>query len=151
NGNGVVVRAFLRLGTLMADPDLLGSAERTLLLFSGAFNDRPEGYDTLLGGLSDWLSGVPSVILKGEDAGRWQRAISRAGLSCWSVILPEDLSGAPLPEPLVKPWPSSGGTRAYICGTFGCLPPVDGGPEALVDALTRVKASGGPSGRMADA
>lgn len=145
NGNGVVVRCFMKMGTLLGDTELLGSAERTLALFASVFNSRPEGYDTLLGGLSDWLSGVPSVILKGPGAKEWQRAASTEGLHSWSIVL--DAEGMEkLPEALLKPGGPEGSTRAYICGTFGCLEPVENDRERFLSTLRAAFSSGGGRG-----
>jgi uncharacterized protein YyaL (SSP411 family) len=149
NGNGVVVRSFIRLGTLLGDSSLLGSAERTLLLFASVFNTRPEGYDTLLGGLFDWLSGVPGVVLKGREARNWQRAAREEGLPFWSVVL-EDRA-AQLPEALMKPWPPGDSTRAYICGISGCLAPVDEDRARFLSTLRELSptTAQGPGGKNA--
>jgi uncharacterized protein YyaL (SSP411 family) len=147
NGNGVVVRCFMKLGTLLGDTDLLGSSERALALFSSVFNSRPEGYDTLLGGLSDWLSGVPSVILKGPGAREWQKAAFLEGLHSWSIVL-DAASKENLPEALLKPGGPEGSTRAYICGTFGCLEPVDNDRERFLSTLRAAfspSSGGGPN------
>jgi hypothetical protein len=134
NGNGIVVRCLLKLGGLLGETDLLESAERALTLFASVFNTRPEGYDTLLSGLSDWLTGSPSVIVKGNAARDWQKSALASGLFSWTIVLGEGGQGS-LPEALVKPWGTEGSTRAYICGTFGCLVPVDDDRERFLSIL----------------
>ncbi|MCL4485254.1 MAG: thioredoxin domain-containing protein [Nitrospirae bacterium] len=137
NGNGVAARSLLRLGSLLGDLPMLEAAERTLLLFAGTFNTRPEGFDTLLSALSCRLSGAPVVILQGPEAPTWQKRALASGTPVWTVLSPseQEIAG--------KRPGARGATRAWICGTFGCLPPVEGDPEVFLERLSGIGDQGG--------
>ncbi len=119
SGNGSAVRGLLRLGSLLGETGFLESASRALELFAGVFNERPEGFDTLLSALSLWNEGAPVAILWGPEAESWQRRIAAASPMIWTVRAGE---GVAVRE---KSAPPSGVTRGTLCGSFGCLLPVD--------------------------
>ena len=137
NGNGVAVRGLLRLGSLLGDLPMLESAERALTLFAGTFNSRPEGFDSLLSALSYRLAGAPTVILQGREAARWQSRALSSHIPVWTILSAEgrEIAG--------KSPAGQESTRAWICGTFGCLPPVDDGLETLLERLSGVGEGGG--------
>ena len=137
NGNGVAVRSLLRLGSLLGDLPMLEAAERSLTLFAGTFNTRPEGFDTLLSALSYRLSGAPTVVLQGPNAASWQSQARSAGSPAWIVLSREgtQVSG--------KAPGATGVTRAWICGTFGCLAPVDGDSGHFLSELAAIGTAGG--------
>ena len=137
NGNGVAVRSLLRLGSLLGDLPMLEAAERALTLFAGTFNTRPEGFDTLLSALFYRISGAPVAVIQGPDARKWQARARKANAPAWTVLATEAQQVAG------KPPGRAGSTRAWICGTFGCLSPVDGDSERFLSELARIGTGGG--------
>ncbi len=136
NGNGVAVGCLLRLGSLLGVDAYLESAERALTLFASTFNARPEGFDTLLSALTFRLAGAPVAILQGPEAPSWRdRALTFIG-PLWTVTSAESR------EIAKKPPGEPGSTRAWVCGTFGCLPPVDNDPAPFLARLEEMGGTG---------
>jgi len=129
SGNGSAVRGLLRLGSLLGEAELIESADRALHLFGGTFNVRPEGYDTLLSALSFWNAGAPVALLWGPKADVWQRETALSAPLVWTVRAREGsaVSG--------KPAPLAGTTRGTLCGSFGCLLPVDDDRELFMKGV----------------
>ena len=119
SGNGSAARGLLRLGSLLGESRFLESASRTLELFSGIYGERPEGFDTLLSALSLWNAGAPVAILWGPESETWQRQIDLKAPWVWTVRAREGM-GVREKSP-----PPAGATRGTLCGSFGCLLPVD--------------------------
>ena len=130
SGNGSAVRGLLRLGSLTGETAFLDSASRALQLFAGLFNERPEGFDTLLSALSVWGAGAPVGILWGPEAEMWQGRAAINAPFVWTVR-----AGAGVAV-LEKSAPPAGITRGTLCGSFGCLLPVDNDIEQFFKGVT---------------
>lgn len=77
------------------------------------------------------------VILQGPEAPTWQKRALASGTPVWTVLSPseQEIAG--------KRPGARGATRAWICGTFGCLPPVEGDPEVFLERLSGIGDQGG--------
>ncbi len=129
SGNGSAVRGLLRLGSLLGETEWIESASRALHLFGATFNVRPEGFDTFLSALSFWNAGAPVALLWGPKAEVWQRETVLSAPLVWTVRAREGSAVAG------KPSPPSGTTRGTLCGSFGCLLPVDDDRELFKKGL----------------
>ncbi|WJW75887.1 thioredoxin domain-containing protein [Thiohalobacter sp. IOR34] len=120
-GNGVALRALLRLGRLLGEPRYLAAAERGLEALGGALAHNPHACGSLLTALEEWLYPGATLILRGEPqlmAG-WGAAQDFAPGRLRLVIPP---GAGPLPG-LLGEQPAADRPIAYVCRDGRCLPP----------------------------
>src|SRR5579875_591402 len=138
SGNGVAIRALLRLGHLIGDAHYLGTAERALRAATGALQRYPDACPTVLRGLVESHSPRTQIVVRCRDEQRaaWRRALDEALASAGIVpgsdridvfFIPSSL--ADLPGLLAQRSPRAGGV-AYVCEGLSCRAPVES-PGAL--------------------
>ncbi len=135
SGNGIAVRALLKLGHLTGDVRWLDAAERTLRAGWPLLAEHPEACCTMLLALEAFLNPAAHIVLRiddGDEADRWNAATDAAhrhGATVFTIPANEsDLHGA-----LAEQGYRRGGV-AWLCAGHACLPPITD-PMALVEAL----------------
>jgi uncharacterized protein YyaL (SSP411 family) len=125
-GNGIAVRALLRLGHLTGEVRYLDAAERTLRFFRPHFERAPSAHVSLCAALAEYLTAPTLVILRGDadTLTAWQRALAKRYLPHTLVIaLPGNAADDRLPAALNKP--ASADPSAWVCQGTSCLAPMD--------------------------
>jgi uncharacterized protein YyaL (SSP411 family) len=144
-GNGIAVRALLRLGHLTGELRYLEAAERALRAFRPQFERAPSAHVSLCAALAEYLTAPTLVILRG-DAGMitgWQRALAKRYLPHTLVIaLPGNASDDRLPAVLNKP--ATAKSSAWVCQGTSCLAPIDN-LSTLLQTLTPASGRNGPN------
>ena len=114
--NGILVKALLILGSLLAEPRYLMIAEKTLEAFSMLLMQYPAEHCSLLQGLKTYLKPPPIIVLRGdkEEIKAWQHEIQ--GLDNYIFAIPSDTK---LPKALAAK-KIQGNSCAYLCRGTHC-------------------------------
>jgi uncharacterized protein YyaL (SSP411 family) len=152
SGNGVAVRALLRLGHLLGETRYLDAAERALKAAHAVLADMPHAAATLLTALHEYLDPGTQVVIRPGDAQHateWlvlarelcgsrpvQALVGRHGASNGFAqrdlevyLVSDSLAAGVLPGVLGERKPLPGGV-AYVCRGTSCLAPIRA-PERL--------------------
>ncbi|MBS0382460.1 MAG: thioredoxin domain-containing protein [Proteobacteria bacterium] len=143
NGNGVAIRALLRLGHLVGDSRYLDAAERGLRAASAALRQYPEACCSVLQALREFQHPRTQVVVRcGQaQAASWQAALRTARRDIADETLdayciPSELASLPGVLAARKPHGSDG--TAYICAGLTCLAPITS-PDRLAEALRAIR------------
>ena len=141
SGNGIAALALNRLGHLAGEPRYSEAAARTLRAFKTLLEQEPIAHTSLCAALEEELAPPAVVILRGDEAGAWQRELNGRYLPhVLTLAIP---SGEPdLPATLVKP--AGAAVNAWVCRGVTCLPPITDRAE-LLSVLTASTLSAGNS------
>jgi len=141
SGNGIAALALNRLGHLAGEPRYSEAAARTLRAFKTLLEQEPIAHTSLCAALEEELAPPAVVILRGDEAGAWQRELNGRYLPhVLTLAIP---SGEPdLPATLVKP--AGAAVNAWVCRGVTCLPPITDRAE-LLSVLTASTQSAGKS------
>jgi len=130
NGNGVAIRALLRLGRLLGEPRWLQAAEAGLSAGGGELQRHPDACASMLGALTEALTPPLELVWRGppDALKHWQNGLRQAERAGWLVYRLADAE---------QPWPgvlaamqSTTDGRAWLCRASVCELPIDT-PEAL--------------------
>jgi len=143
NGNGIAIRALLRLGHLIGDTRYLDVAERALRAASGALRQYPDACASVLRALDEFERPRPQVVVRCSQAqqAEWRVALREAASETISTldsdaidafIVPAGCSA--LPGMLAAREPRGDNGTAYVCTGLTCQPPVTT-PAELADTL----------------
>ena len=131
SGNGVAVRALLRLGHLVGETRYLDAAERTLRAGFSSMRQMPLACCTMLRALNDFLHPRTHVVVRFDGAAEestWRASIAdRANRRCDVYFIPLDTGK--LPGALAAQTHAAGGA-AYVCRGTQCEAPL-GDPAGL--------------------
>jgi len=141
SGNGIAALALNRLGHLAGEPRYSEAAARTLRAFKTLLEQEPIAHTSLCAALEEKVAPPAVVILRGDEAGAWQRELNGRYLPhVLTLAIP---SGEPdLPATLVKP--AGAAVNAWVCRGVTCLPPITDRAE-LLSVLTASTQSAGKS------
>ena len=142
NGNGVAIRALLRLGHLLGETRYLDAAERALRAAAPALAGYPDACPTLLRALHEFANPRLQIVVRctAAQAADWRRT-TRAALQCTAsdsavradiFVVSAELSA--LPGILRERTALGTAGTAYICAGTACQAPVTT-PTGLVAAL----------------
>ena len=125
NGNAVAIRALLLLGTLLAEPRYLASADRALRAGWSRLAAQPLAHASLATALEAQLHPATVVILRGEDEALhlWHRELQRLyqpSLHVFAVL--QDAGELP---PAIAAKTHRGKVAAYVCRGLTCQAPVE--------------------------
>ncbi|MDF9391250.1 MULTISPECIES: thioredoxin domain-containing protein [Methylococcus] len=137
SGNGIAIRALLRLAGLTGDLRYAEAAERGLQAASGAMARYPHAHGALMNAAREWFVPPPLVILRGEgEALRpWCAKAREIAPEALVYAIPPDAAG--LPPALAARGPAPQGPVAYVCRGRVCAAPVDS-----LATLTEILAAG---------
>ncbi|QJD29476.1 thioredoxin domain-containing protein [Methylococcus geothermalis] len=135
SGNGVAIRALIRLAGLTGDLRYADAAERGLRAARRAMAQYPHAHGALMNAAREWLTPPPLVILRGqgEALAPWRMRALEACPDALVYAIPADADG--LPPELAARVPGSSGPLAYVCRGRVCAPPA-ASLEALNDILS---------------
>ncbi|MGH8040681.1 MAG: thioredoxin domain-containing protein [Rudaea sp.] len=125
SGNGVAVRALLRLGHLLGESRYLDAGERTLRAAFSIMQKMPQACCTLLRGLNDWFDPRTQIVIRCGDTAEesvW-RAVANAHATDRTDVYCIPLNAGKLPGTLDAQKYTMGG-NALVCRGTQCLPPV---------------------------
>lgn len=130
SGNGVALRALLRLAHLTGELRYADAAERGLKAARASMERYPSAHGALLNAALEWLDPPATVIVRGEEEtlAEWRTGIASAFPDALVYCIP--LGAADLPSALAARSASSQGPLAYLCHGGICAPPV-----ASIEAL----------------
>jgi len=133
SGNGVAVRALLRLGHLLGETRYTDAAERTLKAASTALSEMPQACSSLLRALNDYLQPRPHLVVRAPVArlDAWHQCVAAHGserLDAYFIDASEQLAAA------IPATAAPMDEAAWLCVGTRCLAPA-GTPEALAEAL----------------
>ena len=123
-GNGVAVRALLRLGHLLGEARYLDAAEATLKFAWGSLSALPYAHCTLLTALDEFIRPTETVVVRGApvQTEAWRaRLVARYAPRRLALIIPTgetDLPGA------LAHHAEQAGAIAYVCSGTSCRGPV---------------------------
>lgn len=124
SGNGVAAKSLQRFGHLIGNHAYLEVAEKTLKLYYPLFEGRASGFASLLMTLEEALTPPHIVLLNGPQQDvleTWHKTLKQFYLPHTLMIrLPAQSAG--LPAAIDKP--KSDHTRAWVCQSTSCLPPI---------------------------
>jgi len=134
SGNGVAIRALLRLGHLVGEQRWIDAAERALRAFMPGLARSPHGSAGVLLALHEWLQPPAQVVVRVDSASRarWQATIDTLRRAGHRIYLFDAALDA-LPGLLAQRRPQPGGV-AYLCRGTTCLAPITD-PLELTAAL----------------
>jgi uncharacterized protein YyaL (SSP411 family) len=135
SGNGIAIRALIRLAGLTGDPRYADAAERGLRAARGAMARYPSAHGALMNAAREWLDPPPLVILRGEGEvlEQWRARVLEASPEALVYAIPPDAAG--LPAALAARVLSPRGPVAYVCRGRVCAPAADS-LEALEETLS---------------
>ncbi|MEW6038319.1 MAG: thioredoxin domain-containing protein [Pseudomonadota bacterium] len=133
SGNGVAMRALIRLAGLTGDLRYADAAERGLRAARGAMAQYPNAHGALMNAAREWLDPPPLIILRGEGEAleQWRIRALEASPQALVYAIPPDAAG--LPTALAARVPDTPGPVAYVCRGRVCAPPADS-----LDALNEI-------------
>jgi len=137
-GNGVSLSNLLRLGRLLARPDLEAKASALLRAAAGEVSRHPAGYTFLLLGLDLALNPGTEIVLAG-DAQRLARALAPIYLP-ESVVLRRDEALLDL-APYAQELSALDSGAAYVCRSQTCQKPGTD-PSELLEMLEKGRKTG---------
>ncbi|WP_333687001.1 thioredoxin domain-containing protein [Methylococcus capsulatus] len=125
SGNGVAIRALIRLAGLTGESRYADAAERGLRAAHGAMARYPHAHCALMNAAREWLTPPPLVILRGrrEALKQWCAKAREAAPEALVYAIPSDAVG--LPSALAARMPGPGGPVAYVCRGRVCAAPTD--------------------------
>ncbi|UZR30577.1 thioredoxin domain-containing protein [Methylococcus mesophilus] len=125
SGNGVAIRALIRLAGLTGDLRYADAAERGLRAARGAMAQHPNAHGALMNAARDWLNPPPLCILRGEGEAleQWCAKARAAAPESLVYAIPSDAAG--LPPELAARVPGARGPLAYVCRGRVCAPPAE--------------------------
>ncbi len=139
SGNGVAIRALLRLGHLVGEARYLECAERGLHAASGALQQYPEACPGLLRALVEFEHPRTQIVVRAPSAAaaHWRGAIRRAlaadgtvaGDASADVLVIPELTG-PLPGLLATRVMRHAEGTCWVCTGLTCQAPIES-PDAL--------------------
>ncbi|MDD2767774.1 MAG: thioredoxin domain-containing protein [Methylococcus sp.] len=134
SGNGVALRALMRLAALTGDLRYADAAERGLKAAQSSMAQYPNAHGALMNAAREWLTPPPLVILRGEAEAleRWRAQALEAAPEALIYAIPAD--AADLPPALAARVPSPSGPVAYVCREQVCSLPVESA-DALGELL----------------
>jgi uncharacterized protein YyaL (SSP411 family) len=131
-GNGIAAFVLQRMGHLLAEPQYLAAAERTLRAAWLSIEKYPHAHTTLLNALDELLNPPETIILRGNrsEITAWARELHKIYAPRRMVLaIPDSMAGdaTKLPPALAdKTSPAeSNGATAYICKGSTCSAPIN--------------------------
>ncbi|HEX3896325.1 MAG TPA: thioredoxin domain-containing protein [Rudaea sp.] len=124
SGNGVAVRALLRLGHLIGNTAYIDAAERTLRAAFPVMQQNPASCATLQRALREFLNPRTHVVIRfdaEEERRKWQQALQKMPRS--TDIYFVSIKDTDLPALLATQTYTPGG-MAYVCRGTRCLPAI---------------------------
>jgi uncharacterized protein YyaL (SSP411 family) len=137
NGNGVAIRALLRLGHLIGDTRYTDCAERALNAAAGALDRYPDACPTLLRALAEFERPRTQIVVRcaRDQQTAWRTALrthAPVGVPSDVFVIPTDVER---PPGILAARVAAGDMgAAYVCSGMTCQAPVTS-PAALADAL----------------
>ncbi len=130
SGNGVAARALLRLGHILAEPELIEAGAQTLKAAWSAMEATPHAHGALLLALAEWLEPPELLVVRAEreTAPQWREGLRRTyNPHRLSLLIPPETDDLP---PALRGYTPRGAAVAYLCVNGRCLPPL-ARPEEL--------------------
>ena len=128
SGNAIAAWSLQRLAALTGEERYARAAERTLELFFPSLRAHPAGFASLAIALEESVSGVDTLVLRGDPAlmRRWQGDLANEYLpGVVTLAIPPGVAG--LPGTLDKPAAQNStfpGVNGWLCRGVTCLPPM---------------------------
>ena len=121
SGNGVAALSLQRLGHLVGEPRYLTAAQRTLRAGGRVLEQAPAGCASLVLALEEYAEPPAVLVVHGEEARAWQRAVVRLAVPGLICVAPGH-GGGPLPVSLAQS--EVVGTVAALCRGTHCETPL---------------------------
>ena len=133
SGNGVAIRALLRLGHLLGETRYSDAAERALKAGSNALSEMPQACSSLLRALNDYLEPRPHLIVRAPESAldAWRDAFAAAGKERIDAYFIDASLDLPASIPSTT---AALGEAAWLCVGTRCLPPI-AQSQALAELL----------------
>jgi hypothetical protein len=140
SATSVTTRNLIRLSQLVADPQYLARAQRTLERYGAELGRVARVMPLMLANLALWHGRRMEVVMVGHTGSADLQALEQAAADRylpWAVTITRD-AGAPIESPRL-PWLAAmamtdGRATAFVCHDFACRTPTTD-PEAFGDQL----------------
>lgn len=124
SSNGLLVQNLLCLGYLLGEEKYLFVAKNILVAAQAELNAFPSEHSHLMGGLEEYFSPLPLLIIRGSGSAllEWQRLAAAFPFSAHSFSIPNEEVIEPGALALKKPLAT---TCAYVCIGSRCQEPIE--------------------------